>query len=867
MATGVDWLVEAIDAGTEIVTANRRLARALSHRYAQYQVERGTTAWLTPAVIYWRDWLGRLVDTAASRADIPRVLDRQSAALLWERSVAGRFPGSLPGLGGLARDAERAWQRLTEWQVSLGEAASAARSEEERLFVAAAADFRDLLAERCWIESSQLGNVVVDLLRTEPGLAPGRIRFAGFDKWTPLGREVLTALNDCGSEVIVDWPAARSSRVAVESFESEFAELRAAGAWAREILSRDPSARVGIVCPALESAPARVGRLVSEGALPGWQYAHPDLASRVNVSYGRRLADYPIIAAALLALRWTSRGLFGRELSVLIRSPFFGNGDPGIRGRLELRLRRFPDRAWAAKQLAAALRGTPEAGEAEGVLAAIDVVCRYGRDGVTDASPIVCARRIDAFLTETGWPGADKQDSTGFQLLNRWRELLNEFARVAGVQPVMSFPAAIDRIGKMARETIWQPESEAADIQVLGMLEAAGLEFDHLWISGLDAGQWPPPDRPSPMLARALQKKYGMPGSVPEIVLEDAWTRMQRLLGSADDAVVSWARVRDDTEMLPSPLLERLDATPYDGPADPGWTVREATSPVQLETIPDDRGPPVAPGEQVRGGAYTLQKQLVEPFMAFAAGRLAIRQCDAFACGLSPAQRGEIMHEALHNLLADKPDQRQIRDWLPADRIRRVGAAIDAALAPHQRTADGVLGRLISIERARLQRILLQFIDEERSRLPFRVASLEASLPLERHSIRLGFRVDRVDELDDGRLVVVDYKTGRAGHFRARDGGLVEAQIVAYSLAVGGTVGGLAYAHLDSREVRWFGAGPAWGDDEADWSKTLADWQDTVDVAFRGLADGDVRVDVRRAAADARPHAILSRVEEQKRDR
>ena len=133
--------------------------------------------------------------------------------------------------------------------------------------------------------------------------------------------------------------------------------------------------------------------------------------------------------------------------------------------------------------------------------------------------------------------------------------------------------------------------------------------------------------------------------------LEDAWALMQRLLGSARDTVVSWARVRDDSELTPSPLLERIDATDYEGPGDPGWTIRNAAGAAPMETVRDDTAPAVEPDEQVRGGAYTVQKQYVEPFRAFAEGRLGIRRPDPFNCGLSPGQRGDIVHNALHNLV------------------------------------------------------------------------------------------------------------------------------------------------------------------------------------------------------------------------
>jgi probable DNA repair protein len=651
----------------------------------------------------------------------------------------------------------------------------------------------------------------------------------------------------------------------VASFESDAGELRAAGAWARERLAGNPSARIGIVCPGLETAADRVSRLVREGLTPGWQFAFGRRPSAVNVSFGRRLSDYGPVSVALLALRWICQGLPGREIGILARSRCLGTGDSGDRGRLELLLREFPDRAWTAGALLAAIDDSRAARGAAGFLAVVETIRDFAAAAEEKGSPVACARRIDAFLAATGWPGEEGLDSISYQLVNRWRELLSEFARVGNALPSMRLADAISRVGSMAADAVWQPETAAGPVQVLGILEAGGLEFDHLWICGLDASQWPPTASPASLLSNALQRRCGMPDASPKAALEDAWAVMNRLLGSAGDAVLSWSRLREDSELTASPLLERLDAAAYTGPGDPGWAVCSVAGRVRVDDITDDAGPPVATDETVRGGAYTVQKQYVEPFRAFAEGRLGVRRTRAFATGLSPSQRGDIVHNALHYLLAEKPDREQLAGWTPAQRLRNIGAAVDAALLPHQRAADAVLGRLISIERRRVLRLLQDFLDTETERAPFAIADLEKSLELEMHGVRLNLRVDRLDRLADGRLVVIDYKTGSSVSFSNRAGDLTEVQLVVYAEALDAAVAGLAYINLDSRQIQRRCAGAAWGDDEQDWEETLAAWRETVREAIRALAAGDVRIDLLQETADSRPLAILSRAEELRR--
>src|SRR5690606_34726958 len=134
----------------------------------------------------------------------------------------------------------------------------------------------------------------------------------------------------------------------------------------------------------------------------------------------------------------------------------------------------------------------------------------------------------------------------------------------------------------------------------------------------------------------------------------------------------------------------------------------------------------------------------------------------------------------------------------------RIEQAIDAAFASTQRTADGVLLRLLAVERARLRNLLRQFLDAERGRRPFEVVQVEQKVLLRRHGIELELRVDRVDRLADGTLLIVDYKTGAPKVLLRREDEPKELQLVAYAMALekaGTPIGGLVLINVDSRDV------------------------------------------------------------------
>jgi len=289
---------------------------------------------------------------------------------------------------------------------------------------------------------------------------------------------------------------------------------------------------------------------------------------------------------------------------------------------------------------------------------------------------------------------------------------------------------------------------------------------------------------------------------------------------------------------------------------------------VGLSSPADDPVPPVGKDEVVGGGAYTVQLQATEPFSAFAHGRLRASRIDTVATGLSPLMRGSLIHTALNQLLNDTPSQNELRAWSKADAGKRIGSSVDAALKKYSWHADPVLNRILALERDRLCDLLLKFIEEELERPPFKVDNVEYEIEYQHCGARLRLRVDRIDRLNDGKLLVADYKTGQAKNFLNRNGEPHDLQLVVYACALEESIGGLVLVNIDSRSIIYSGAGAdvPWDKKCADlWPERLAAWQEKVARAMRQIARGDVRINLSMPSDKTRPLSILNRFEERSR--
>ena len=863
------WLPDAVASGAEIITVNNRLARELRRAFDEQQLARGSLSWQTPRILPWAAWLNTVLDRRDAASRIPLRIQPRAAALIWERLLKKHAEDRLLNPDSLVRQAQQTWQRVQDWCVPLEDLQRHASSEDERLFAEIAVAYRRHLDANSWIDGAQLAACVSGLIETGKIEAPARIVHAGFDRLTPAAARLLNSFRSAGAAVSEAPYTGRPSTVLALSCSDGDAELRAAGLWASQLLHADAGATAAIVCPGLEHNAPRAARLVREGLAPGWQDAGGRHQTAVNVSYGRRLAEYPLVAVALLWLSWACRGLPTRDVSVLLRTPFAGSANTDGRCRLEMRLRRMPDRNWRPGNLAAVLGGTEQSADALDWLQRVERVAAMESTRNAFLSPAAWAARIDQLLQELGWPGEKALDTAEFQLANRWRDLLNELSRLDIVQPRIDLTEAVLRLSSFAADTIYQPETESGMVQLLGTLEAAGLEFDNLWVCHLDAQQWPPPAHPLPLVSRALQRKFRMPDATPADTLDFSRRVLERLAGSATNVTFSWPVTDEDLELEASPLLQHFDVR-YGGQGeDPGWYAASLCGRSALDLAVGDAVPAVRPGEKVGGGAATVQRQVTEPFSAFAYGRLGVRDLQPFEAGLPANARGNIIHRALHHLFLEKPSTRDIAAWSNGvdNRIER---AVDTALARHIRFADGVLLRLLAIERRRLRELLRRFIEAEMQRQEFEILSVEESVTFLRHEVELDLRVDRIDRLADGTLLIIDYKTGTVKALLTKDGEPKELQLVVYASAIDAEIGGLVLINIDSREIVYRGAG---GSVEWDrlppelWPMRLGGWKKIVEDALKQLAAGDVRLNTAQTVLDSRPLNVLSRVEEIKRGR
>jgi probable DNA repair protein len=400
------------------------------------------------------------------------------------------------------------------------------------------------------------------------------------------------------------------------------------------------------------------------------------------------------------------------------------------------------------------------------------------------------------------------------------------------------------------------------------------LHFTHLWITGMDDSRWPGATRPNPFLPLALQRQLAMPHASVERELDFSRRMSQRLLGAAATVVVSYARLVADSEQRLSPLLrdypqvELAQLAADDTPLYEEHINRLAPA---LESYTDDTTAPLNAQQVSAGGTGIFKDQAACPFRANALHRLQARALELPRHGLQAMDRGIILHNVLEDFWRQVQEQTALLAMDSKTLRQCVSDHVSARLQEYQRRKPDALGqRFLAMEQQRLTELVLVWLALESARPPFRVLSPEQEHVHRIAGLPVRIRPDRVDELADGGLALIDYKTGTSVDARHWFGERPEEpQMPVYALANADRVRAVAYGMIRAGTTCFNGVAAA--DDMlpgvdvagsnrrkkhlaefANWVEVLDHWQTQLHALASAFLAGDARVDPKLPAVTCR---------------
>ncbi len=812
-------LAEGHAARITVVTPNRRLARTLTAEFDGFQLGHNRSVWEAADILPFDAWVQRLWEEALyaeAGGALPLLLTGAQEQAIWEEVLPR---AELLSLAQTARQCRDAWRLLHAWRIAPGHGGEDAAAFREW----ARAYEKRTQGE---IDAARLPDLDFHLKK------PGLVVAYAFDILPPQTKEFLArfALEECKPEALEGAP----TRLALSSSREE---IEKAAAWARARLEQG-RARIGVVVPDLAQRRKQVVRVFSRVMQPAFNLPGAARAPLpFNVSLGQPLADYPVVDFCLGLLQLSFGEVDFSLASRLIRSPFLGGAEAEMarRARLDAQLR---EALGATVSLPKLIASSGHAPVLRMHLENVFALKTHERQGAGS-----WARHFSALLEAAGFPGERALDSDEFQTRAKWHETLGELARLERISKDFSIERAFAVLRDLCSDTLFQPESPDAPIQLLGVLESAGLRFDCLWVSGLTDEAWPLEARPNPFIPVALQKQAGVPQASAEASAALARRITEEWQGAAQEVVFSYPTKQDDRDLAPSPLIARIPESPLDIPGFPRYRDLLFTS-KKVISIEDRFGPRVPPGK-VRGGTRVLADQAACPFRAFARWRLAAEPLEAPMPGPNASDRGILLHALMRNIWAEVKSSRHLHGQDLGPVIQNAAAAAVKEL--------GLEGRFAELERARIARLGKEWLDLEKGRKDFEVAFLEHPRTLRVAELEFSSRIDRMDRLDDGGHVLIDYKTG-GGRITPKQWEPPrpdDPQLPLYAAAADEELAAVVFAKLRPGDMRFMGFSRAEKlipkvQIYRDWPGLLQQWRKEAGALGAAFAAGEAPVDPKR---------------------
>ncbi|MGH8254524.1 MAG: PD-(D/E)XK nuclease family protein [Steroidobacteraceae bacterium] len=853
-----------LEQGGTVVVPNRQRAVAVRLMHTRAKLRAGISAWSSSDVLPFSAWLARIA--AQSRHGSLRGLRQLGSTeewLLWRDAAQVACEGvDIMQPASMADALRHSAMLIRDWGLHW----PGNPTTESWVLARARAE----VLRRCTeLEAYAAGDWTRVLRDAAPQPAP--LLFAGCESFGP---SLRAALLHVGAEFIAVDSAQATRREMTSAGASTVAcahagdELRRAAQWCRAGLARNAAARYLVVVPQLLQLRAaavlafdhelNAGASLSGGGEPPFV-----------IEGGRGFDEYPMVATALALLRLGGEALPFAELGPVLRSPYWGGGGRAQRASLELLLRDRNAHVADLAHLAGFSRnqrgdaGLLSADAFEALASACVTIMPRGLRAPASA----WARRFADALVAFQWPGTAELGSDEQQQHERFRELLEELSVLgAGAGPLMTHREAIDLLANMTQRTAFEAASEDVPVTLTDSLDDPLVPYDGIWVTGLGAESWPAPPRPDPFIPVPVQRAAALPHASAQGQHSLALLSMQAWRRSAAQLVLSWPETDGDVVLQPSSLVAapRGRDDPFAAPpplADPLLsalrrdTVREAR--------PSQRALEWDRQRALPKGTRTLELQSLCPFRATAELRLDAAPVAEPVPGFDRRERGHILHRALQRVWDELRDSRTLRAQVA--RPEGLAPLVQAACAQSMREslsrrAQPLPLPLVQNELQRLDALITEMLQQECERsgvAEFSVAQAEQAQQGALAGVPLRVRMDRLDRLDDGRHIVIDYKSGRDTAFRPLDDRPHQPQLLAYALLAAAEVAGVAAVHLRAGKVAWRGAaaepallpsliavrGPS-----LPWNEQLAHWRTVIDRLVEQFVSGTSDVDPRAGA-------------------
>lgn len=840
--------------GTLILVSHDRLVRQLWHRQRQQMLAQGRAAWEPFPIVTLNQWYQELFESLWTPLSLASDLERLQ--LWWEAMQAGPRLEEFPLDLALAAGLDETHAILTRHQISPGEASGPAapliswRRQISQIF-------ENLLSEKHLLTPGQLPTFLLPCLLDRKLSLPTRILAVGFEALAPAEEVWLQELakqTEFQSLLVKGHSSAVQAAVTLPDREQE---MQWVAARLLEVAHQEklPRHRLAVTSPVMDDYAPRFKRVLAELVGPPGDGRY----RAYTFSLGIPLAEQPLFLAGILPLLFWANGERRADLVSLLLSPFYSRlvAHPELGIHLD-RLWRDQgiDHGWPRLRQAweQGVNFQDDTGRElltriEDSLRSLQDRHQAGRDWAT---------ALNRIWQALGFPGT--LSAQEYAMMTALDNLLQDLARTLGSAPrtASEFLAWL-RHGAQRRLI---PESNRGDagVQILGLLEIRGLDFDQVFCLGMNAAAFPWAPRDLPFL-ETCERRQVLGGTIAS-QYRYAEQIFATLLGVSPHLTLTRPHQHRQEPLVATPLWagEWQDETiaPLSQP-EPAWL----RVPAIRQALRQPQGTPLRYQDRLvtvplppELSISAIDTALACPCWFFLENLLGVSVLADVEVGIIARERGLKLHEILKAFVDQfKAYLERYSGWDDRQARAELKAVVARVLGPHTHDLHWEVEQQRWLaEDEENPGFLWQWLIEEQQRhaAGWRWQAAELKFSGLRHPdwpFALNGRIDRLDWHPDEGFILWDYKSGKLPRKQHLFDLKISFQLPGYLLALKYQRIKLheprhpalaGYIQLRSgREVKF----ETWRQNHQDWHALLSEWETKIADLGKRLQQGDFRPD------------------------
>lgn len=819
----IESLLHALQSGHTLLTPNNRSVDAILREFSSFHQSSPNqpSAWPRPAVFAIDIYLQQLWQAAATRGIAPffeiDLLDRFNEQLLWIQlleSSYDKYP--LLNIEEAANSVARSYQFFKQWDLSSHSDIEQYRNAADfQVFLKWCEEFETLCDERKVASLSDANKLIISNIEKLRVLLPKHLVLVNFKQPPPLYTALFDAL---ASTSVIEWKTQTSDHTAQNlkeallsrqctrtRYQDISAEIAACLDWCEDKAKENQQTHIGLIIdhgrtlePLIDEALFRRSLSNGDGL---------ETAGFLNRFRGNEvLANSPSINFALTILELNNERIQTERFCKILQSANTISADTELQSRLalEIYLRKNVEAKSRLSQLRDIMQHKGRTHHCPILAKALLKFTQIGRQAKTRQPLRQWLHLFSQQLQILGWPG-NKTGAAEKSHIQQWRHCAHRLSASSSVLGDISITAALQKLNAFLRQTNSTLHfDEGLQISLVDIEEAQDFTFNFAWIMAVDNRHWPAAINPVSFLPYSLQKKAAMPGCSSQQQFETAITQLIQLRkNTSEELVISYHQLEEELEIRPSALLKNVEFSSVQTSSVQTGSVQTAASKINseaklkpaknIEHFQEKLYIPFLADEKIRGGSSLLSNQSNCPFRAFSSNRLNVSSLDEFSSGLNPIARGNALHLALEKLGKAYKNSDELAQLSAAEKDTMLADCVTPAIKLLRKQYPETMSPAFSaLEQTRLIQLLQGFLTLEKTRSNFSIHSVEEKLSWEhsQHSqLSLTFRIDRIDQIEDGSLVLIDYKTGKKTNYKWFDDRPDDLQLPLYQIAVTGKAG------------------------------------------------------------------------------